>query len=156
MTSHPHFYIQGDDDGRPGEDPMKYGPSLVVCRACDWGQWSPKEGEDPGGRQAAALAHVAAAHPAFDDWENLDAEAVLEDLLQQLSDAARPRCCHMTGEHDPRHFVEGKYLCEQQKAQAWHRVILLLGLDHHNSPEAAEPQPDTCCHCHSSAKGPRG
>ena len=149
MTVHPHFDIQGNDDGRPGEPQMKYGPSLVVCRACKWGQWSPKEGEEPGGRYAAGVAHVAAVHPAFDGWENLDTGALLEDLLQKLSDAARPGCCHTTGEHDPSHFTEGKYLCEDQKAQAWHRVILLLGLDHYNSPEAAQGCPDTCYWCRS-------
>ena len=163
MSAHPHFYIQGDDDGRPGEPRMKYGPSLVVCEACDWGQWSAKDGEEPGGRHAAGEAHIAAAHPAYPVYEppkEIVGSAELIEALQReveslrglvgaMTEALVPQCCHVTGEHDPSHFVEGRHLCGFQKTEAWHRAVLLLGLDHHNNPEAAKGRPDTCCHCRS-------
>lgn len=150
-TISPHLSIQGPDDGSPGEPPMKFGPSLVTCLACDWAQWSPKEGEQPGGRHAAGLAHLDEAHPAAVCADHLDSPPPA-DLLRPIAEAAEPGCCHTTGTHDPRHFVDGKYLCDQQKAEAWHRVVLLLGIGRLAHPEAAERRPDSCFWCAREAE----
>ena len=39
-----------------------------------------------------------------------------------------PRCCHITGEHDPRHFLDGKYVCSLQESQRYIALRKALGL----------------------------
>jgi len=37
-------------------------------------------------------------------------------------------CCHVTGMHDPLHYVEGRYVCQGQKADAFDNAIEQLGI----------------------------
>ena len=154
MTVCENFYTQGTGEG---DD-----KALCSCQACDWSQW----GEPGAGLQDridAAHEHIAAAHPAYPTYEppaEVVGSAVLIEALHReveslrglvgaMAEALVPRCCHMSGMHDPLHFSEGRYLCDEQKAEAWHRAILLLGLDHYDRPDAAKGRPDTCYYCHS-------
>lgn len=50
------------------------------------------------------------------------------EQLAWLLDLARPRCCHVTGEHNPRHFVEQRYVCSDQLAGVAYRLVDALGL----------------------------
>ena len=50
-----------------------------------------------------------------------------EEQIKFLKDIFTPRCCHMTGMHDPTHFEEKKYVCSDQKAEAFDRGRKLLG-----------------------------
>lgn len=49
------------------------------------------------------------------------------EQLEFLRDLLLPRCCHVTGMHDPGHFEEKKYVCELQKRDAFDRARMLLG-----------------------------
>lgn len=44
------------------------------------------------------------------------------DLLADVCRLLKPACCHVTGDHDPRHYVDGSYVCFYQKADAFDRV----------------------------------
>ena len=149
-----NFYTQ---DTAEGDE-----KALCSCRACDWSRW----GEPGAGLQDridAAHEHIAAAHPGYAVYESpseivgsayliehLHREAEsLRGLVSAMAEALVPQCCHLSGMHDPLHFVEGRYLCDEQKAEAWHRAVLLLGLGHYDSPEAAKGRPDSCYFCHS-------
>ena len=51
------------------------------------------------------------------------------EQLAWLADIARPRCCHITGEHDPNHFVERRFVCRDQISEVALRLREALGLD---------------------------
>ena len=152
MAKHGNFHTQGTGEGDS--------KALSSCRACNWAQWGPT-GAGIQERIDAVQRHIVAAHPAYPmyeppaDIEGSDEliEALqrevenLRGLVSEMAEVLAPLCCHITGTHDPTHFTEGKYLCDSQKAEAWHRAILLLGLDHLASPDAAKGRPDSCPRC---------
>lgn len=71
---------------------------------------------------------------------------------QFLTDLLTPRCCHTTGLHDPQHFVEGKYVCNDQKARAFDRARKYLGLPEVTPADAVSE--DGCERCkNAKAKG---
>lgn len=51
-----------------------------------------------------------------------------KEQLDWLIDKLRLPCCHVTGEHDPTHFVDRKYICDIQIAKSWERLVVALGL----------------------------
>lgn len=51
------------------------------------------------------------------------------EQLDFLVDIARPRCCHVTGEHEPTHFATGRYVCAFQLAEIAWRLLSALGLE---------------------------
>ena len=67
------------------------------------------------------------------------------EQLAYLKDLFTPRCCHTTGMHDPRHFVDKQYVCNDQKAEAFDRGRELLGFGE-VTPEDAIPA-DDCGRC---------
>lgn len=76
------------------------------------------------------------------DREDGDRAAVLATLtdeqLTALRDLIAPPCCHITGEHDPTHFVEGRYICQHQMAYAYKRLRHALGIPT-IQPDEAKP-----------------
>ena len=92
----------------------------------------------------AAANHIRTAHrppqPEFTD-----------EQIAWLRDVLRVRCCHVTGDHDPLHFAEQRYLCDRQKGSAWVRVVLALGFDDLADPSVAEPY-DNCFWCRRKAE----
>lgn len=55
-------------------------------------------------------------------------------------------CCHITGEHDRRHFVDGRSVCTFQCAYAFMLLRHLAGYVNPR-PEIAEPSPEFCGYC---------
>lgn len=58
-------------------------------------------------------------------------QASLCDLVsqvQRLRLALSPPCCHVSGMHDPTHFSEGRYVCNDQKAKAYDSIRAALCL----------------------------
>jgi len=45
--------------------------------------------------------------------------------------------CHITGEHNPRHFEDGLYVCSFQEQEAFRNIRRIGGL--HESPVEAHP-----------------
>lgn len=82
----------------------------------------------------------------------MSAPEFTEEQRAYLRDLLRPRCCHVTGEHDPRHFVEGRYVCEIQASEAWNRACQEL-FGEQFGPEDALPKED-CGWCESRAQRP--
>ena len=72
---------------------------------------------------AYALARTA---PANERFTNSD--------MRVIAEAFAPECCHVSGEHDPTHYVLGRRICEIQAAGALYRGLDRLGI--------AKPHPD--------------
>ena len=47
-------------------------------------------------------------------------------ILKEIRCALNPPCCHNSGMHDSRHFLEKKYVCDGQKAVAFDKVWALV------------------------------
>lgn len=62
-----------------------------------------------------------------------------EELLQAL----RIEPCHTTGMHDPNHTA--RYVCDGQRAIAYHRLLGLLGVTEDQLPRVLHPE---CGWCH--------
>ena len=110
-------------------------PYSADCGACNWHQMKGTEAEI----HRAAVEHIQATHrppqPEFTDEQ----VAWLRDVLQL-------RCCHVTGDHDPLHFKEQRYICDMQQGAAWTRAVLALGFDDLAIPATVEPY-DGCFWC---------
>ena len=113
--------------------------SLVACQACEWSQWH----RDRNDLVQAGTDHLTERHPPVAVQQQPAAE-----ILRLLEEALTPRCCHISGTHDPLHYREGRYLCQSQIAAAWHRAVLLLGLRHLDDAASAVADPETCYFCH--------
>lgn len=68
-------------------------------------------------------------YPALDQVRPASEMGFTDEQLAWLVDIATPRCCHTTGEHDPKHFLERKYVCRGQLAEVAYRLREALGLD---------------------------
>ena len=68
-------------------------------------------------------------YPVIDPVLPASEMAFTPEQLAWLVDIARPRCCHVTGEHDPTHFVNGRYVCSFQLAEVAWRLLAALGLE---------------------------
>jgi len=68
-------------------------------------------------------------YPILDPVRHASEMGLTDDQLAWLADIARPRCCHITGEHNPDHFVDGRYVCADQLAEVAWRLRDALGLD---------------------------
>lgn len=68
-----------------------------------------------------------------DQWKILDIEKmgdnVLEKIIPLLEAYAYLPCCHTSGMHDPEHFRERKYICSEQKSEAFERFAKDLGIN---------------------------
>ena len=110
-------------------------PYTAECGGCNWHDHSDTVAE----ADAAGIAHVESAHrppqPEFTD-----------EQIAWLRDVLRVRCCHVTGDHDPLHFKEQRYICEMQQGAAWTRAVLALGFDDLAEPAGVEPY-DGCFWC---------
>lgn len=68
-------------------------------------------------------------YPVLDPVRPVSEMGFTADQLAWLVDIATPRCCHTTGEHDPNHFVDGRYVCSDQLAEVAWRLIGALGME---------------------------
>ena len=57
------------------------------------------------------------------------AEESLKEMLQILELWAYLPCCHVSGMHDPEHFQKRTGICSSQKAEAFERLCLDLGIN---------------------------
>lgn len=64
------------------------------------------------------------------------------EQLAYLRDLLTPRCCHVTGMHDPQHFDDKKYVCELQMSTAYLRARHDLGF---GKPKPADAVPVSDC-----------
>lgn len=55
-------------------------------------------------------------------------------------------CCHITGMHNPNHFVNGKFVCEYQLSNGF-KLLRHLARYLDPRPGAAEPCPTRCGWC---------
>ena len=77
---------------------------------------------------------LPAVRPSFNDTQ-----------LAWLEAALRPPCCHVTGEHNPRHWMQAGTVCQMQKADAYDRIREALGLGKVTASDGrAEPQCRWC------------
>ena len=71
-----------------------------------------------------------------------------------LADMLTPRCCHVSGSHDPVHFEEGRYVCGMQMTKRYIALRVALGLptdeDGHPLPGEAVSDP-SCGWCQRAA-----
>jgi hypothetical protein len=68
-------------------------------------------------------------YPSVDSVRPASDMRLTPEQIEWLLDLARPRCCHVTGEHDPRHFVDRRYVCRDQMAAIAWRLRIALGVD---------------------------
>lgn len=62
-----------------------------------------------------------------------------DEQLAWLRDLLTPRCCHISGMHDPVHYTEKKYVCESQKNGCYDRIREALNFGK-VTPEEAIPR----------------
>lgn len=78
-------------------------------------------------------------------WKGMDNREMAEEIIAQIIPLieawAYLPCCHVTGMHDPGHFREGKYICADQKANAFERLCRSLGI---NPKTRSEPHCGWC------------
>jgi len=55
-----------------------------------------------------------------------DEEVYTKDEIEAMLELP---CCHITGTHNPRHYIERKYICQDQVAEAFHNLVKKLGLN---------------------------
>ena len=68
-------------------------------------------------------------YPVLDPVRPASEMGLTDEQLAWLADIATPRCCHTTGEHDPSHFKERKFVCRDQLSEVAYRLRDALGLD---------------------------
>lgn len=68
-------------------------------------------------------------YPTIDPVRSAAELGFTPEQLDFLVDIAKPRCCHVTGEHDPTHFAAGRYVCSFQLAEIAWRLLSALGLE---------------------------
>ena len=81
----------------------------------------------------------------IDEEQNNSKPEFTDKQLTFLKDIFTPRCCHITGMHDPQHYEKKKYVCLDQKAKAYDRGRELLGFGE-VTPEEAIPK-ENCFWC---------
>ena len=52
----------------------------------------------------------------------------ISEQLEWLKSVLAPGCCYVTGEHNPRHFREGMYVCGFQERVAYRKLRVALGM----------------------------
>lgn len=68
--------------------------------------------------------------PIFPDLDPVQPASEMGLSFEQVNwliDIARPRCCHNSGDHDPRHFAEHRFVCQDQLANVAYRLRVALG-----------------------------
>jgi hypothetical protein len=107
------------------------------------------------GVRQAERAGAAPLYPIIEPVRPASEMAFTPEQLAWLVDVARPRCCHVTGEHDPTHFAAGRYVCSFQLAEVAWRLLAALGLEAepadrgHHCQRRVDPAmaiPRTGCH----------
>ena len=68
-------------------------------------------------------------YPPLDPVRPASEMGFTDEQLTWLADIATPRCCHATGAHDPRHFLDHLYVCRDQLAEVAYRLREALGLN---------------------------
>ena len=68
-------------------------------------------------------------YPAIDQVRPASEMGLAPAQIAWLTDIARPRCCHVTGEHDPKHFSDSRYVCSYQLAEIAWRLRSALEID---------------------------
>ena len=67
------------------------------------------------------------------DWMILDSDEMSEEIVDKITKMLEAYlylpCCHVTGMHDPQHFDERKYICPEQKENAFIRFCKDLGVN---------------------------
>ena len=116
--------------------------TLVSCQACKWS----KRHDTATAAAHDGVRHLETEHPPLADRDRDAADD--SDLLRLLEEALTLRCCHLSGTHNPTHYEEGRFVCQSQQAEAWHRAVRLLGLGHLDSADSAVADPGTCYWCH--------
>lgn len=64
-----------------------------------------------------------------DNCKHLTTVEFLPDQVEVLRGLLVLPCCHTSGEHDPTHYIEGRYICYDQKAKAWERIVEALKIE---------------------------
>jgi hypothetical protein len=68
-----------------------------------------------------------------DWWPILDSEKIAAACVEQITELlelwAFIPCCHITGMHDPNHFENREYICNNQRATAFERLCKDLGIN---------------------------
>lgn len=73
----------------------------------------------------------------------------LQTYIEQTRAALTVQCCHITGEHNPRHFEDKLYVCQFQQADAFARARVVLGMGGPTVDEATSSP--TCFWCNRKA-----
>ena len=68
-------------------------------------------------------------YPLLDPVRPASEMGFTDEQLAWLADIATPRCCHATGEHNPRHFLDKRYVCYDQLAEVAYRLREALELN---------------------------
>lgn len=84
------------------------------------------------GHEGAHVCYCGAEQPSDNPVDFTPAQ--LEWLRQMLT----PRCCHVSGDHDPTHFKERRYVCEIQQAERYRALRAALNLGDAKPEEAIE------------------
>lgn len=63
-----------------------------------------------------------------------------------LTDMLTPRCCHISGSHDPLHFEERRYVCNEQMTKRYVALRKALGLLTEERPLPHEAVTDPSCY----------
>lgn len=88
---------------------------------------------DQRNRAAVALndRRVAGVKPALGKNVIEEYQVPLAEIARalHLEDLAGIPCCHTSGMHDPVHFQERKYICSDQKAEAFDALCAVLGIN---------------------------
>lgn len=92
---------------------------------------------------ASGITKESAADEAVACWRAYGAARKAEgperftvDDRRVLRRILRPSCCHVTGEHNPRHYMEGWGPCEIQQAEAYSAAIEALDLPRFSGGDA--------------------
>lgn len=81
----------------------------------------------------------------------LDPPMFTDEQRAWLAEMLTPYCCHITGEHDPGHFSEKRYICLDQMCAAYLRLRLALKM---GKPSVDEAKPHPQCHwCEARSSG---
>lgn len=67
-------------------------------------------------------------YPALDPVRPASEMAFTPEQIAWLADIATPRCCHTTGEHNPEHFAQRKFVCRDQLSEVAYRLRVALGV----------------------------
>lgn len=103
-----------------------------------------------GIEKESAAAEAIACWRTYETARRSDGpERFTVDDRRVLRKLLTPPCCHVTGEHDPRHYMTGYGPCEIQQATAYTRAIENLGLPRFTGGDG-RPEPE-CGWCNRPA-----